>query len=81
MSLSYCFKSLLGYIRTDLSVYKGTHVQSFFENGTLHVYICYTCLKSLLHERSMDGFSPMADAKAKGDFVDSSVKPQQRLVA
>ena len=31
--------------------------------------------------RPMDRFSQMADAKAKGDFVDSNVKPQRRLVA
>ena len=29
----------------------------------------------------MDCFSPMAYAKAKGDFVDSNLKPLQRLVA
>ena len=32
-------------------------------------------------ERLMDHFSPMADAKAEGDFVDLKVKPQQLLVA
>ena len=33
---------------------------------------CMECL--------MDHFLPTADAKAKRDFVDSDVKPQQRLV-
>ena len=44
-----------------------------FGNGTL--LVCYTCSKDLLHG-TPDGsrFSPMADAKAKGDFVDSNMK-------
>ena len=29
----------------------------------------------------MEHFTPTAEAKAKGDFADSNVKPQQRLVA
>ena len=32
-------------------------------------------------ECQMDHLSPMVNAEAKGDFTDSSVKPQQPLVA
>ena len=33
------------------------------------------------NERPIDGFSLRADAKVNGDFVNSNVKPQQRLTA
>ena len=78
-----CFKTLLGYMRTHLSVYN-TKFERFFGNGTLHV--CYTCSKDLTHgtpdgplltngghksERGLCGFERETTATA-GCLVDIS---------
>ena len=67
-------------LRTDAELIKsrnGTLRETL--HGTLHV--CYPCSKDLQNGTPDETLTETADAKVKGDFADSYVKSQQRLVA
>ena len=73
-----CFKNLSGCIRTDLIAYKEALFRILWKIYRMERPMDRTIYRM---ERPVERFSPTADVKAKGDFADSKMKPQQRLVA
>ena len=69
--------SSIAFVKMPFDAIKGKELQGFLGN-----FVSSTLVRKIYCiERPIDRFSPTADSKAKGDFVDSNVKPQQWLVA